>query len=99
MDENDPKYYRAKERVAKVRSFYASLSSYILVNIILIIINLLADPQNLWFYWVTLIWGVVLIFQGITTFSTSQMLGDDWEKRKIKKYMEKDKKSNDHQDE
>ena len=90
MDEDDPKYIEAKRRVAKVRGFYASLSSYILVNIILIIVNLITDPKNLWFYWVTFIWGVFLIFQAITAFSPSSMFGEDWEKRKIKHYMDKE---------
>ncbi len=92
MDEDDPKYIRAKARVARVRSFYVNLSSYLLVNIILIIINFIVDPDNLWFYWVTLIWGVFLIFQAFTTFSNAAILGADWEKKKIQKYMDKENK-------
>jgi predicted nucleic acid-binding Zn ribbon protein len=84
---------KARKRVKKMRSFYSSLSSYIVVNIILVVVNLIFDPYNLWFYWVTLFWGIALIIQGLNTFTIKDsFLGDKWEEAKIQEILEKEKK-------
>ncbi|MCH9609492.1 MAG: hypothetical protein S4CHLAM45_10140 [Chlamydiales bacterium] len=96
MDQNDPKYIRAKERIKRIRTFYTNLITFVIVNLILLGINLITDPQNLWFYWITIIWGIVLIIQAINTFTLKNpVLGDEWEERKIKKMMDKEDKPND----
>ncbi len=94
MEEDDPKYQKAKTRVRKMRHFYTNVVTYFLVNIILIIVNLLVDPGELWFYWVTLIWGIVLIVQAFNIFTIrDSVLGDAWEKKKINELMDKDDKN------
>ncbi len=85
---SDDKYKKAKKRVAKLRSFYSNLITFILVNVLLLAINLIVDPQSLWFYWVALIWGVILIVQAFNTFTIrDSFLGDEWEQKKLKKMM------------
>ncbi|MFN0065735.1 MAG: 2TM domain-containing protein [Chlamydiales bacterium] len=91
MDEDDQKYRDAKRRVAKLRSFYSNLITFILVNILLMIINLVINPQNLWFYWVTLIWGIIIIVQAFNTFTIrDSFLGAEWEKKKMDQLMRHD---------
>ena len=90
MNENE-NYKRAKERVAELKAFYGHVFVYLIVNIGLFIINILTTPHNSWFYWPLLGWGIGLFAHGFNTFGTRGILGKDWEERKIKKIMEKDK--------
>lgn len=88
----DEKYKTIKARVGRMREFYSSLVSYFIVNIVLIVINLLTSPHNLWFYWVTVIWGIVLLIRWINLSTIKdRYFGDDWEKKKIEELMRKDK--------
>lgn len=90
--ENDEKLKRAKNKVQELRGFYSHLLSYLVVNIVLIIINLVTNPNHLWFYWVSVFWGIGLIFHAFSVFGKRRILGDDWEEKKVKEYMDKDKK-------
>jgi hypothetical protein len=84
---------KVEARVKKMRNFYSSLITYVIVNIILIIINLVFSPHSLWFYWVSLFWGIAIVLQGINTFSIKdRFLGEEWEKKKINELMGKRKK-------
>lgn len=91
MDEK--KLERAKERVGELKGFYSHLISYLAVNAMLIIINLLTSPTKLWFYWVTIFWGIGLLFHAIRTFTIrGKYLGKEWEEKKAKEIMEKEEK-------
>jgi hypothetical protein len=91
MEEKDKRYEQAKSRVAKVRAFYTNVISFVLINIMLLVINLITDPHSLWFYWVTIIWGCILAAQAINTFTLKdRFLGEEWEKKEIKKILDKD---------
>ncbi len=91
IDTSDPGYQKALVRVKKVKGFYEMLATFILVNIILIGINLITSPDSLWFYWVTFIWGIWLIWYAFQVFVIADH-SQDWEEKKIQKYMEKDRK-------
>jgi Na+/melibiose symporter-like transporter len=92
----DERYKRAQARVHRLRGFYSNVITFVLVNLLLLVLNLLSNPHKLWFYWVTLIWGVVLIIQAINVFTIrDRFLGEEWEERKIRELMEKDKHSRD----
>jgi len=96
IDEEE-KLKSVRRRVQKQRVFWSSCITFIWVNLLLLIINLITSPRHLWFYWVTIIWAIVLIGQAINTFSIrDRFIGQDWEERKVRKEMErwkKDKKS------
>ncbi|MCD0471360.1 2TM domain-containing protein [Flavobacterium sp. JAS] len=89
----EDKYYIAKKKVENIKGFYGNLTSYIFVNIILIVINLWTSPEYLWFFWPLLWWGVGVVFHGLKVFEIFPVLGKDWEERKIKELMEKEKDS------
>lgn len=92
MQKQDEKLQRIRERVRKIRNFYQNLITFFLVNVLLLVVNLLTNPRQLWFYWVTAIWGIVLLFQGFDTFTIkNRLMGDDWEKKKIQELLEKEK--------
>jgi len=85
----DEKYKRAKKRVEEIKGFFGHLFAYLGVNVTLLVINLVSAPNNLWFYWVTLFWGIGLFWHAMGVFVFSRFPGKDWEQKKIKELMEK----------
>ena len=86
MDEE--KYIKAKKRVEEIKGFYSHLFSYIGVNVVLIVINLVTSPGTLWFYWVTIFWGIGIFWHAMGIFVFRKITAGSWEKRKIKEIME-----------
>jgi uncharacterized protein YhhL (DUF1145 family) len=90
---NDEKYKKAKNRVEELKKFYGNLVTYGVINVILIIINLVTSPGSLWFYWVTIFWGIAILLHASKVFILKgKFLGEEWEERKIKEIMEKEGK-------
>ena len=89
MDEQ-ARYQEAKKRVEDIKGFYFHLVTFILVNAVLVVINLLTSPEYLWFIWPIIGWSVGLVIHGFSVFSN--IWGKSWEERKIKEIMEKDKR-------
>jgi len=76
--------------VGRLKDFYRHLISYIFVNILLIIINLITSPHHLWFLWVLLFWGVGVFIQGVKLFMpVHKLFSKSWEERKIRDYLDK----------
>jgi len=87
------KYEKAKKRVKELKDFYRNLVTYIVINVILIIINLVTNPGKLWFYWVTIFWGIAILIHASKTFILKdKFLGEEWEEKKIKEILEKEEK-------
>ncbi len=89
MISEEEKYKIAKKRVEEIRGFFAHLFAYIGVNITLLIINLLTSRANLWFYWVTVFWGIGLFWHALGIFVLNKFPGKDWESKKIKEIIKK----------
>ncbi|HEX21141.1 MAG TPA: 2TM domain-containing protein [Actinobacteria bacterium] len=82
-NQNNQSYKLAKKKAAAERGFYSHLISYVTINIVIIIINLLTSPDNLWFYWVTIFWGIGIFFHALDTFTIrNKTIGKEWEKKK-----------------
>lgn len=45
--------------------FFFHFSAYVLVNAILIAVNLLTTPNQLWFFWPLLGWGIGILAHGL----------------------------------
>ncbi|MDQ3021055.1 MAG: 2TM domain-containing protein [Bacteroidota bacterium] len=88
---NDPAYEEARKKVKALKGFYTNLFAYIIVIIFLAILNLLTSPDRLWFLWVVFGWGIGLAFQAYSVFGNKSALGSQWEEKKIKEYMDKNK--------
>jgi hypothetical protein len=87
----DERYRAARARVRTIKDFYKNLFTYLAVNVLLIVINLLTSPDALWFYWVTLFWGFGIVLHASKVFVfKDRFFGKDWEERKIKELMEKE---------
>jgi hypothetical protein len=100
QDENfnpDERYELAYKRVKKIKGFYIHLMVYILVNTYLIVSSYAhtQHSENDFFNWETfstaLFWGIGLVAHGLSVFGKNLFFGADWEEKKIKEFMDKDK--------
>lgn len=64
-------YEKAEKRVEAKLEFYKHLTTYIVVNILLIIINLMTSPQYYWFKWPLMGWGVGVVIHALQVFAFS----------------------------
>lgn len=92
---SDESLYRIAEKRADEKIvFYKHLSSYVVVNVILIVLNFLTlgnGEGGWWFYWITIFWGVGLLAHFLRVFVLTGKL-DDSREEMIQKEMEKLKK-------
>ncbi|MFC1617870.1 2TM domain-containing protein [Patescibacteria group bacterium] len=93
QEKQSESYQRAKKRVHDIRDFYGHLIAYAGVNAMLIIINLVTSPGSLWFYWVTIFWGIGVMWHAISVFGGSKFQSKEWEEKKIKEIMDKEKQN------
>ncbi len=80
-------YFKAKQRVKEIKEFYGNLISYCVVIPFLIFINYYTYWEFQWFWFPLFGWGIGLTIHGFSVFG----YGSDWEERKIRELMEKDK--------
>ena len=90
------KYQEAAKRVKKIKGFFTHLTVYIVVNTMIIIVNVQnLDEGESFFKFKTfstaLFWGIGLAAHGLSVFLPSLIMGKDWEEKKIKELMEKEK--------
>ena len=88
MNTTDRNYQKAKKRVKQIRGFYTHLATYVFVNTLLFLIDLMASPDTLWFYWPLLGWGIGIVLHAFYVFGFGRWFGPDWEEKKIKEIME-----------
>ncbi len=90
-DFENSSYIKAVEKVEKIKEFYQNLITYLIFVPVFIFINLRFSPQFHWFYFPIFGWGIGVLFHGLEAYNYSLVLGKDWEERKIKELMDKDK--------
>jgi uncharacterized integral membrane protein len=92
----DAKYFEAVKRVKRIKGFYTHAFVYVIINLIFVVINYqnLGEGES-YFQWHNFItaffWGIGLLAHGLSVFLPGMILGSDWEERKIRELMEKDK--------
>ena len=90
MNEQEINYQKAKKRVEAIKGFYIHLIVYVVVNLILFSINMITSPDNLWFVWPLMGWGIGFALHALSVFGFGSGFGADWEERKIREIMEKE---------
>ena len=88
MDE-EQKYRLAKERVEEIKGFYTHVMTFVGVNAMLIVLNLLTSDE-LWFYWVSVFWGLGLLCHAVQVFFSHKLFSKAWEEKKIRELMDKE---------
>lgn len=96
--EEQKKLERVRKKVKSIKGFYKHLIVYILVNAFLFTIsytNLKPTEHFISFdtFRTAFFWGLGLAFHAFGVFGTDIFLGTEWEDRKIKEMMEKDRKN------
>lgn len=88
MSENDL-YKRAEKRADAKIAFYRHLFSFVAVNIMFIIMNVVFSPGEWWFYWITVFWGIGLLIHFLKVFIFVEKFDDGYRDKMIEKEMEK----------
>ena len=86
---DDDLYRKAEKRADEKIGFYKHLYSFVGVNIFFIIINFIFSPGEWWFYWITGLWAIGLIFHFLKVFV---LYGEDKRDKMIEKEMERMRK-------
>lgn len=84
-------YFKAQKKIEEIKGFYGNLSSYIVVITGLAILNITTYSEHLWFFYPAIGWGIGVVMHGLKTFDYMPFLDKDWEERKVKEIMEKEK--------
>ena len=90
MNTEETRYQKAKERVEAIKGLYIHLTVYVVVNLMLFSINMIASPDGLWFFWPLMGWGIGLAFHALSVFGFGRWFGADWEEKKIAELMKKE---------
>jgi len=80
-------YRRASKRLEELKAFYSNVIAYVLVIPFLIFVNYMTYWDYKWFWFPMFGWGLGVVIHGLATYG----FGSNWEKRKIKEIMDKDK--------
>lgn len=88
---SEDRYIKAQKKVEDLKGFYGNLTSYIVVNIGLLILNLVTSPNHLWFFYPLIGWGIGVAIHGMSVFNYMPFLNRDWEEKKIQELMNKEK--------
>ncbi|QED37503.1 2TM domain-containing protein [Antarcticibacterium arcticum] len=94
--QEDPGYKAAQKRVKDIKGFYVHLIVYLFVNVFLILANTEFTKFGNWNlemsnFYTALFWGIGLAAHWAGVFGPGLFLGKNWEERKIKELMEKDR--------
>jgi hypothetical protein len=95
--QQNERYYAAKKRVKSITGFYVHFTVYVFVNILLCIQIYLMSKNNFWrweSFSTALFWGIGILSHGTSVFGSNLLFGKNWEERKIKEIMEKEKRAN-----
>ncbi|MCV6629028.1 MAG: 2TM domain-containing protein [Flavobacteriaceae bacterium] len=91
----EEQYLRAKKRLDKEKGFYHHLLWYVLVNVFIIGMKWYHDSGDFWDFGTfatAVFWGIGLVIHAFNTFGVYVLFSKEWEERKIKEFIEKDKK-------
>ena len=94
--EKEEAYLRAKKKLEKITGFYWHLAAYVVVNIFLIVlISSHRDEGESFFDFGTfataIFWGIGLAFHFFGVFGPGFLFGKNWEQRKIKQFMDRER--------
>lgn len=92
----DEAYMRAEKKLKKLLGFYRHLAAYVGVNIFLIILISVSRDEgeefwNFGTFSTAFFWGIGLMFHFLSVFGPDFLFGKNWEQRKMKEFMDKDK--------
>lgn len=90
-NKEESNYLKAQKKIEDIKGFYGNLSSYVVIITGLAILNFVTSPAHLWFIYPALGWGIGVVIHGVNVFNYMPFLSSDWEERKMKELMDKEK--------
>lgn len=84
-------YLKAQKKIEDIKGFYGNLSSYVVIISGLAILNFITSPGHLWFIYPAVGWGIGVVIHGVNVFNYMPFLSSEWEERKMKELIEKEK--------
>ena len=81
--------HEAVEYVRDIKGFYNHLAVYVIAIAVMAATNFYTGTDTLWFVWPMLGWGLGVASHGLAVFEFFSLFGVDWERRQIKKRMER----------
>lgn len=78
----------ARKYIERLRDFYQLLAIAVIVVAISMIVNF-ATGGRLWFYWVILGFAIAIAFSALDTFGRNLWLGREWQERKVREYLDR----------
>ena len=102
-NQKEERYLQAKKRVDELKKFYVHLIVFIIINTFISSRKIIKNIDNgetfseaffdfttfsFWFFW-----GIGLVFHAFKVFGVNGFLGKEWEARKIKEELDKQKNS------
>lgn len=91
FNDKNIQYERARKRVKQVKGFYIHALVYVLVNLFILILKYQKHGNIEVHDWGIGLWGIGLAIHGLSVFLPNFILGRDWEEKKIRELMDKDK--------
>ena len=88
---NEKAYKEARKRVKKKKDFYEHFTTYIVMSVFFLLLNLVTAPGQWWFYWPILGWGFGVVFHYLDVFGIPGLgtLSRDWEERAMEEEIKK----------
>jgi len=93
----DDRLELAIKRVKRIKGFYVHLMVYSIINIFIVYGNYYGNTHKDYSFWswqtfsTVLFWGIGLLAHGLSVFGGNLFFGSNWEEKKIKEFMEKEK--------
>lgn len=90
----EDRYLRAKKRVKQIEGFYWHFFWYMVVNIFILVMIYRGNNENFWqfgHFSTAFFWGIGLAAHWASVFGKNIIFSKDWEERKIREFMDKDK--------
>lgn len=90
--EKQQQYERAKKRVKAIKGFYIHALVFVLVNGLSLFLKFQKHGDIEFHNWGIGLWGIGLAIHGLSVFLPNFIFGSDWEEKKIRELMDKDKR-------
>jgi hypothetical protein len=88
---SEKKYTLAKEQVEKLKGFYIHLTIYLIFVPVFIWLNYISHAGFPWAIFPIGGWGFGVMSHAAETFNYNPFFGKDWEEKKIKEFMDKER--------
>jgi hypothetical protein len=85
----DDRREAARRFVQRKRRFSTILGIYLALSLLWFTIDMLTGTDDLWFHWPMLGAGLIVAVIGTAMFGIGGLLGSDWERRQVDRYLER----------